>query len=125
MAKSISVKHQKKRPRGRPPTGHEYVGIRLQPSLIKEIDAWAKRQGAASRSDAIRRLIEQSLAGSQPQRKRSEESASEARAMARRTLEDLGDKSLPVEERVKRRRRITRGPQEFREMRDDLPKPKG
>jgi hypothetical protein len=37
----------------------------------------------------------------------------------------LGDKSAPPEEQAKRKRRLVKGPSEFREMRDDLPKPKG
>jgi hypothetical protein len=38
----------------------------------------------------------------------------------------LGDPgSLPVDERERRKRRLTRGPSEFREIRGDLPKPKG
>jgi hypothetical protein len=122
MAKSISVKRKK---RGRPATGTDpLVGIRLSPALISTIDAWAKRQGAASRSDAIRRLIEQSLSGSQPRRKRSAESAAEASKMAHRALDSLGDQSLPVEEQESRKRRLTKGPREFREMRSDLSKPK-
>jgi Ribbon-helix-helix protein, copG family len=37
------------------------VGLRAPPPLIKEIDAWAAANGVASRSDAIRRLIEHGL----------------------------------------------------------------
>ncbi|MPZ36604.1 MAG: ribbon-helix-helix protein, CopG family [Rhizobiales bacterium] len=61
MAMSIGVKHQKKRPRGRPPTGHEYIGLRLQPDLMKKIDSKAKRE-KTTRSGAIRRMIEKALA---------------------------------------------------------------
>jgi hypothetical protein len=37
----------------------------------------------------------------------------------------LGDQSLPDEERERRKRRLTKGPSEFRDMRGDIPKPKG
>lgn len=57
MAKSIQVKPKKRR--GRPATGKEpFVGIRLPPSLIAEIEAWAAIQQVPSRSQAIRRLVE-------------------------------------------------------------------
>jgi len=55
MAKSISVKRKKA---GRPATGTEPLyGIRIGDSLMKQIMDWAKAQGA-TRSEAIRRLVE-------------------------------------------------------------------
>ena len=45
--------------------------------------------------------------------------------MAGQELDRLGDRSLPVEEREKRKRRLTKGPPEFRDIRGDIPKPKG
>lgn len=100
------------------------MALRLAPDLVRKIDAWAKRRGAASRSDAIRHLLEQSLAGSQRLRKRSKKAASKAREMAGQELNRLSDQSLPVEEQERRKTRLTKGPQEFRDFRDDLSKPK-
>jgi hypothetical protein len=40
-------------------------------------------------------------------------------------IDRLADKSASPEEQAKRKRRLMKGPPEFREMRDDLPKPKG
>jgi hypothetical protein len=61
MAKSIPVKHKPKRP-GRPATGHDpFVGIRLPKSLLVEIQQWSVRNEAASRTQAIRRLVELGL----------------------------------------------------------------
>jgi hypothetical protein len=37
--------------------------------------------------------------------------------MAGRTIDDIGDKTLPSEEQQRRKRRLIRGPKEFREMR--------
>jgi hypothetical protein len=37
----------------------------------------------------------------------------------------LSDKSAPPEERAKRKRRLVKGPEEFREIRSDLPERKG
>jgi hypothetical protein len=55
------------------------------------------------------------------------ESAAKAREMAGQAIDRLpGDAgSLAVDERERRKRRLTKGPGEFREIRGDLPKPKG
>lgn len=59
MKKSINVN---KKSRGRPATGHDPVSaVRLPEELAIKIDAWAKRNDAASRSEAIRRLVEFAL----------------------------------------------------------------
>ena len=100
------------------------IALRLAPDLVRRIDAWAKRQGAASRSDAIRDLLEQSLVGPQSLRKRSKKAASKAREMAGQELNRLSDHSLSVEEQERRKRRLTKGPREFRDLREDLPKSK-
>jgi hypothetical protein len=56
VAKSITVKPK----RGRPPSGGRdpFVGIRLPENLLDEIEAWSAENEAASRSEAIRRLVE-------------------------------------------------------------------
>jgi Ribbon-helix-helix protein, copG family len=56
MAKSIKV-HPKKR-RGRPATGKDpLVSARLPPAVVAEVEAWAATNDA-TRSEAIRRLLE-------------------------------------------------------------------
>lgn len=58
MAKSIKVQPKK---RGRPATGKDpLVGARFPQDLIDTIDAWAAKNDA-SRSEAIRRLVELGL----------------------------------------------------------------
>jgi hypothetical protein len=60
MAKSISVKRKKV---GRPATGTEPLyGVRMTDGLMKQVMDWGKAQGA-TRSEAIRRLIELGLKG--------------------------------------------------------------
>jgi len=120
-------KRAKPKKRGRPATGKDpLVGVRLPTERIKQIDVWAKREGVASRSEAIRRLVDQSLvAASQQPRSGSHKGASKATELARKELDRRVDRSLPVEERERRKRRLTKGPKEFREMRDDQPKRKG
>lgn len=60
MGRSIEVKPKKKR--GRPATGKDpLLGVRVPPDLIDRIDEWAASNGAASRSEAVRKLVEQAL----------------------------------------------------------------
>ena len=105
----------------------ERVILEMPTGELKSIDAWIKTQPAPrpSRPDAIRRLVEQALAGTQRPQKRSKEAASKAHDMGGQELDRLGDASLSADEREKRKRRLTKGPGEFRDMRGDLPKPKG
>jgi hypothetical protein len=58
MAKSISVKRKKA---GRPATGTEPLyGVRIPDALMKQIMDWAEAE-SATRSEAIRRLVELGL----------------------------------------------------------------
>jgi hypothetical protein len=55
MKKSISVKRKK---RGRPATGTDPLyGVRIPEELMVRIEQWAKAN-VATRSEAIRRLVE-------------------------------------------------------------------
>src|ERR1700736_536032 len=111
--------------RGRPPTGQDPVSaIRLPPNLTAAIDNWAAHNGATSRSEAIRRLVELGLAASQPLRRRSSKSASKAQDLAAQQIDRLIDPSASDEERKTRKRRLLKGPNEFRDIRSDLSKPK-
>jgi len=57
--KSIKVIPKK---RGRPATGKDpLVALRLPAEMIAEVDDWAARNAVASRSGAIRALIEKGL----------------------------------------------------------------
>jgi ribosomal protein L19E len=109
--------------RGRPATGQDPVtAIRLSPELRAGVDRWAAHQsGKPSRSEAIRQLIQQGLVSAKPAI-RAKKAASKASEMAGREIDRLGDKSASGEERERRKRRLTKGPTEFRDMRDDLPK---
>jgi hypothetical protein len=48
-----------------------------------------------------------------------------AKELAKAAIEGMIDPATPPEERAQRRRRLTKGPMEFREDRVDLPKAKG
>jgi hypothetical protein len=128
MGKSKSVV-QKKRGRGRPATGRDpdpVTAIRLATDLRAAVDKWATKQpDQPSRSEAIRRLVELGLAGSQPIKRRSPKAVAKATDMAGQQIDKLADASATHEERQQRKRRLLKGPGEFRDIRGDLPKPKG
>jgi hypothetical protein len=120
MKNSIRVKPKK---RGRPATGKDpLVGARLPPALIDQLDAWASR-GSIGRSEAMRRLLERALA-IESQDDLGTAEGQKASTLADRAAERLVDKSLPVEEQQRRKRALIKGPKEFREIREDLPKDK-
>jgi hypothetical protein len=52
-------------------------------------------------------------------RKRSQRKAAD---MAGREIDRLGDQAASSEERAQRKRRLIKGPREFRDLRGDLPK---
>ena len=103
------------------------TAIRLSTGMRKKVDAWAAGQtDKPGRSEAIRRLVGLGLEylppAPRPTRKKA---ASKASEMAGSMIDWLSDRSAPPEERAKRKRRLVKGPEEFRDMRSDLPKPKG
>jgi hypothetical protein len=99
------------------------VSARLPLSTINQIADWALHS-AATRSEAICRLVELGLAGSRPMRRRSPKAATKARDLAGQQIDKLSDPSATAEEQQKRKRRLLKGPGEFRHIRGDLPKPK-
>ena len=125
MKKSISVN---KKSRGRPKKkgGVDPVtAVRLPAKLSDAVDAWASSQDdKPGRSEAIRRLVELGLEVKTPTRYAVSKSARKLRAqeLATKAIEKMVDPSAPPEERAERRRRLTKGPTEFREDRVDQPK---
>ncbi len=122
MAKSISVKRKKA---GRPATGTEPLyGVRIADALMKQIMDWAKSRGA-TRSEAIRRLVELGLTVKTKAKQPSPARAARAKELAAKAIDKMIDPAAPPEERAQRRQRLTKGPTEFREARVDQPKAKG
>jgi Arc/MetJ-type ribon-helix-helix transcriptional regulator len=125
MKKSIPVKPK----RGRPPTGGRdpFVGVRLPETLIAEIDAWSVGNDAASRSEAIRRLVEIGLGKPAPAARPSASrtaTAAKAKELAAKAIDRRVDPTAPAEEKASRKHRLLKGPEEFREVRVDRVKPK-
>jgi hypothetical protein len=116
-----------KKRRGPAPTGKgTLVGVRLQPDRLAAVDAWIARQNVPmTRPEAIRAMLDAVLVivsndpDEQPKARKQPARASE---MASQTIERKLDPKMPEEERDERRRRLTKGPQEFREVRVDRAK---
>src|SRR5258706_6511771 len=124
MKGSIKVTPKK---RGRPATGRDpHVTSRMPQPLIDQVEAWAATNDTG-RSEAIRRLVELGLEVKTPARPAVSKSGRKLRAqeLATNAIEKMIDPSAPPEERAQRRRRLTKGPTEFRQDRIDLPKAKG
>jgi hypothetical protein len=147
MKKSIKVTPKKRR--GRPATGRDpHVTSRMPSGLIAEVEAWATANDT-TRSEAIRRLVEIGLVttkarstGPRPPAALVADLAAEtidslppkpiakqgrrarARELAGDAIEKMADPAASPEEREQRRRRLTKGPLEFRENRVDQPKAK-
>ena len=117
MAKSVADPNKRRRPASVP------VTIRLSADLQKRVDAWARQQGEP-RAEAIRRLVEIALAAARPVTKLPKKAAAKAGRLAGKAIDRLVDKSLAPAEQAKRKRRLLKGPPEFRDMRADLPKAK-
>jgi hypothetical protein len=118
-----------KKRRGRPATTGKgiQIGERWHETELTAIDAWiASRDEDMTRGQAIRRLVGLGLKVKMPVRPvRKPGRRLRAQELATNAIEKIIDPAAPPEERAQRRRRLTKGPLEFREDRVDLPKAKG
>jgi hypothetical protein len=125
MKKSIS--RTEKRGRGRPATNPKSIHLTLEPGPLSEVDRWIEKQKEPlTRPEAIRRLVELGLKVKTPARAAVSKPARKLRAqeLATKAIEKIIDPATSADERAQRRRRLTKGPPEFREDRVDLPKAK-
>jgi Arc/MetJ-type ribon-helix-helix transcriptional regulator len=122
-----SIKKATPKRRGRPATGKAPTRtLRLTDEFLDKIDHWATQQeDQPSRSEAIRRLVERGLTINPRAKQPSPAHAARAKELARTAIDKMSDATAPLEEREQRRRRLTKGPLEFREARMDQPKSKG
>jgi Arc/MetJ-type ribon-helix-helix transcriptional regulator len=121
MKKSISVN---KKPRGRPKKKggvHPVTAVRLSPEAGVAVDQWATRQDdKPSRSEAIRRLVELGLTvktRSAP----SERQRAALADLASKAIDSLTVRTADSDEKASRKRRLIKGPEEFREVQVDRP----
>jgi hypothetical protein len=124
MAKSNKVIPKKKR--GRPATGKDPItALRLPPTLLAAVEAWAKKQvDDPNRSEAIRRLVEIGLGSAKIARGQKRSDSPTARDLAAAQIDRLTDLAAPADEQAHRKRRLLKGPEEFREVRVDRTKKK-
>jgi hypothetical protein len=113
--------------RGRPATGRgKTVVVRCHNSLLESIDEWRRSEpDRPTRARAIRRLVERALATAAPSEPAKVGSRRKAADLAGQAIDSLGDQTASVEERAHRKRRLIKGPREFRDVRGDQPKKKG
>jgi hypothetical protein len=99
--------------------------VRLQSRQLTHLDAWIATHGAdMSRPEAVRRILEQAI-GSPAQNVRGKSPQTQkASDLAGRAADGLVDKSKPPEEQQRRKRALIKGPKEFRDIREDMPKSK-
>jgi Arc/MetJ-type ribon-helix-helix transcriptional regulator len=121
MKKSISVN---KKSRGRPKKKggvHPVTAVRLSPEAGVAVDQWATRQDdKPSRSEAIRRLVELGLTvktRSAP----SERQRAALADLASKAIDSLTVRTADSDEKASRKRRLIKGPEEFREVQVDRP----
>ena len=96
------------------------IELRASAELRTRIERWAaKRADKPSLSEAVRRLVERGLATAHSNLRPSPKAAAKASAMAGTQIDLLSDRSAPLEEREKRKRRLLKGPSEFRDIRKD------
>ena len=106
------------------------MGFRASPVMRASVVRWAENQtDNPSLSEAIRRLVEIGLSRTTTSERprilsTSRQSAARAAELAARTIEKRIDSKAPAEEREGRKRKLLRGPEEFRETRVDRPKKK-
>jgi hypothetical protein len=121
MAKQQKTVHKKKM--GRPPGKRfsETIPARLEPQTISAVEAWAVAHDV-SRSEAIRRLVELGLTVKSKGRPKRGESKQRARDLAGFALDEMSDTTASAMDQASRKRRLIKGPSEFRDDRVDHPK---
>jgi hypothetical protein len=95
--------------------------LRWAEETVAAIEAWAaKQEDNPSRAEAIRRLVELGLTVKKRPKQPAPARAERAKEMAAKQLDQLVDRSAPVEEQDSRKRRLLKGPGEFRDVWIDL-----
>jgi len=105
-----------------PKAGEAEITLRLSRNLLRRIDGWiGSRDKAVSRAEAILHLAERGLEPTAISAKagKSDRGAKQAAGMASDMIDYLGDQSATREDREQRKRRLLKGPPEFREMRKE------
>jgi hypothetical protein len=125
VKKSISVN---KKSRGQPKKKsgvYPVSAVRLAPELGTAVDQWASSQSdKPTRPEAIRRLVELGLTV-KPKSVPTERQRAALADLASKAIDSLTSGEPDSDEKASRKRRLIKGPEEFREVRVDRPKSKG
>ena len=98
--------------------------MRLSDEFIAKVDAWAAKQDdQPRRTEAIRRLVELGLTA-KTRSAPSERQRAALADLASKAIDSLTVGTVDGDEKASRKRRLIKGPEEFREHRVDLPKSK-
>jgi soluble lytic murein transglycosylase-like protein len=128
MAQSLS-----KRTSNRPETGRDLtMAIRFPTKLRGAVVKWAEKQPDTPQIPAaVRRLVELGLAADQvaagsktTRRARNTDQQARASEMAGRVIDNMIDDATANEDKVSRKRRLIKGPDEFQKLRTDRQKPR-
>jgi hypothetical protein len=93
------------------------VAARMPPDLIDAVEAWAAKNDT-SRSGAFRQLVELGLKAKQPGGY-SDQQKQRAKEMAGEAIDANSDDKAHADDQARRKRRLIKGPEEFRDLRID------
>jgi hypothetical protein len=101
------------------------MGFRASPVMRASVVRWAENQpDKPSLSEAIRRLVELGLTIKTKGRQSSEGQKVRAREMAGKAIDKMTDTTAAPDDQAARKKRLLKGPEEFRAVRVDRPKRK-
>jgi hypothetical protein len=108
----------------RPATGRDpLVGFRASPETRASIVRWAENQpDLPTLSEAIRRLVEQGLTMPGRRTQTSPGRAQRATELAGNVIDELTAVGSDAQESASRKRRLLKGPEEYRDVRIDRTK---
>jgi hypothetical protein len=115
-------KKAKKKKRGPPRTTGPgtLIGLRCHPPFVSAVDEWRGRQeDDPSRPAAIVRLAELGLTVGAPIGRTAAREATKASELARDTINQLADEKASAADQASRKRQLIKGPEEFRDFRED------
>jgi len=96
------------------------LGFRAGPMLRAAIVKWAETQpDLPSLPEAMRRLVELGLTVKAEGRRTSDGQKLRAREMAGKAIDEMTDATATSDDQASRKKRLLKGPEEFREVRVD------
>lgn len=98
------------------------ISIEAPAGLLEQVDVWAADQTPpVTRSAAIHDLLRAGLASQDAAAEdpRPGKNTERSAGMAGKVIDSLGDQSATADDRAHRKKRLLKGPEEFRGMRDD------